>query len=58
VSDDFDAWMRQVDAYLFDELGLTSADLPDMLWADWHEEGLTPRQAARRALRAVEGWEL
>jgi hypothetical protein len=51
-SDDnrFKDWMGRVDEYLWEWVGLTSEDLIDQLWRDWFEEGLTPRQAAKRAL--------
>lgn len=54
----FDDWMRAVDSILARKLGLTSADLPDCCYADWHENGVTPRNAANRAVRNAKGEEV
>ena len=51
----FAEWMQKVDAILVATLGMESADLPDCCYADWHEDGYTPRQAARMAVRVADG---
>jgi hypothetical protein len=47
----FDQWMDKVDRLVTAALGLSVHDLPDCCYRDWYDEGLTPRQAARRAIR-------
>lgn len=50
----FEQWMvavnDKVGAILF---GMTTDDLPDVCYSDWFEDGDTPVQAARRAIRNV-----
>jgi hypothetical protein len=47
----FNAWMTAVDIEISNRvMGMTSSDLPDC-YADWHEDGLTPKAAAIRAIR-------
>lgn len=52
---DFQAWMDKVDAILVSRIGMESADLADCCYADWYEDGCTPAQAARRAVKAMDG---
>jgi hypothetical protein len=47
----FAQWLSAVDAWLLARIGMVSADLPDCCYRDWFEDGVTPRQAASRALR-------
>ena len=47
----FDAWMAKVDAYLVKKVGLESADLIDIAYMDLFEDGYTPAQAAKKALK-------
>lgn len=49
----FDSWMIQVDCECAKLCGLSAWDLPDYCYADAHEDGMTPRQAARAAIRAA-----
>lgn len=51
----FEAWLTKVDTILVSRCGVESADLPDCCYADWHEDGYTPSQAARKALRMADG---
>jgi len=46
-------WMAKVDAILVRKCGLDSRDLPDWTYADAFEDGYTPAEAARSALRAA-----
>jgi hypothetical protein len=48
---DFPAWMRAVDAQVEALAGCNIYDLPDCRYRDWYDDGLTPYQAARRAIR-------
>lgn len=41
----FEKWMKSVNEILVKKLGLSSDDLPDFLWMDIFEDGLTPRNA-------------
>ena len=50
-----DAWMKAVDAIVSARYGLSVYDLPDCCYADWHEDGYTPAQAARKAVRSANG---
>jgi len=47
----FDAWMEKVNAAVFDACGLTSEDLDDFCYSDMFEDGYSPREAAREAIR-------
>lgn len=49
----FDRWMADVDAYFLLRLGLSADDLPDYCYRDAYDDGATPTQAARAALRAA-----
>ncbi len=52
----FDAWMKKVDAEVSRKVGLSVHDLPDCCFSDWHEDGVTPKSAASRAIKyAKEG---
>jgi hypothetical protein len=48
---DFGEWMRLVDAAVWSRAGCSILDLPDCPFRDWYDEGLTPRDAAQRAIR-------
>jgi len=53
-ADTFAEWLRQVDAACERIAGVSVHDLADCCFADWHDDGITPTQAARRALRGGE----
>lgn len=40
----FEEWLKQVNAILLREFGLSSEDLPDQLYADMYEDGLTAQE--------------
>ena len=46
----FNAWMAQVDSMVTRICGLGVHDLPDQCFADWFQDGISPREAAERAL--------
>ena len=46
----FENWMARVDDVLVRKVGVSSADLPDMAYADMYDEGITPEEAADRAI--------
>ena len=48
---DFETWMRLVDEAVYARLGCSVHDLPDCLFADWYAAGVSPKEAARRAIR-------
>lgn len=47
----FTAWMSKVDAAISTKCGLTSSDLPDCCYRDWHDDGLSATRAAARAIK-------
>lgn len=47
----FDEWMAKVDGKLVVRVGLSSADLPDVAYAEMYEDGLSPAGAAARAIK-------
>ena len=50
----FEQWMAKVDAILSRKLcGLTSRDLPDWMYIDAFEDGVSPASAASQALKAA-----
>ena len=51
----FEAWMKAVDSHLLRLVGVESSDMSDVCYADWYEDGMSPSQAARRAMRCESG---
>lgn len=49
----FEEWMRLVDEFVRRISGLSVHDLPDCCFADWYEDGVSAKVAARRALRGA-----
>jgi hypothetical protein len=49
----FDAWMAKVNAIVIRKTGLDADDLPDFCYLDAFEDGASPAQAARDAIRAA-----
>ncbi len=47
----FEDYMKEVDAILSRRVGLTSSDLPDCMYCDWHEDGVSPKSAAAKAIK-------
>lgn len=47
----FDKWMQDVDRAVYRIAGLSAYDLADFDFADDYADGMTPDQAARRALK-------
>lgn len=52
-ADGFKAWMAKVDAAVAAKCGLSASDLPDVCYRDWYEDGVTPKSAAARAVKAA-----
>jgi hypothetical protein len=48
-------WKARVDALLESQIGLSSDDLPDQNYREWFESGMTPSEAARKVMDAIEG---
>jgi len=57
VENAYDRWMAKVDAWLIRHCGLPSADLDDWGYYGAFEDGVTPSQAARAALRYARGYD-
>lgn len=47
----FDDWMKQVNKEVERLSNLSSDDLPDCCYADWHKNGISPKAAAKRAIK-------
>ena len=46
----FEQWMRQVDDLTWQQAGCGTNDLPNASYRDWYEDGLSPDEAAERAV--------
>ena len=47
-------WKARVNAVISRKTGgLTSDDLPDCMYHDWYDEGMTPAEAANEAVEAA-----
>ena len=52
----FAVWMAKVDAKIAAKaFGLGSDDLPDCCYADWFEDGVSPSEAAAKAIKSAGG---
>ena len=51
----FERWMKLVDLYVSSMIGLSVYDLPDCCFGDWYEDGMSPKSAARKAVRSANG---
>jgi hypothetical protein len=48
----FELWMADVDNEISSRLdGMISADLPDVCYRDWYDANVSPKIAAKRALK-------
>lgn len=47
----FEVWMKEVDAEVKRRIFLSADDLPDCPYRDWHEDGVTPKGAASKAIK-------
>lgn len=50
----FEEWKVQVNHIVEGLAGLSCDDLPDVDYYSWYEEHLTPKAAARRAIRTAQ----
>ena len=50
MTDSFEIWLKQVDKILSKQVGFAHDDLPDALWADYYEDGLSPIEAIDAAV--------
>jgi hypothetical protein len=53
MAEGFDTWMKLVDRKCQERHGLSIYDLPDACFADFYEDGYTPAEAVREAIRAA-----
>lgn len=51
----FDAWMAKVEAAIEKATGLSSSDLDDFMYDDAWQDGATPAQAAKAAIKNAGG---
>ena len=47
----FAEWMKEVDAEVWRKVGLSYEDLPDINYRDLYDDGVSPKTAARKAIR-------
>ena len=50
----FDEWLKEVDKWCNALCGCSYRDLPDCCYADWYEDGVSAKSAAKRAIRNEE----
>ena len=50
MTDSFEIWLKQVDKILSKQVGFAHDDLPDAMWVDYHEDGLSPIEAIDAAV--------
>ena len=48
---EFRLWMAKVDLLVAATCGLSTSDLPDCCYSDWFEDGMSPRAAAKKAIK-------
>lgn len=53
VHQTFEQWSVSVDFWINRELGLSKDDLPDCPYREWYEDRVSPRTAAKRAIKMV-----
>lgn len=51
----FAEWMARVDEYVWDMADCSADDLDDYLYADAYDDGMSPLQAAQKAIRNTMG---
>lgn len=44
-------WMKEIDAEVKKEIGVSVHDLPDCPFSDWHSAGKTAKAAAKKAIK-------
>lgn len=54
----YEQWVQMVARHIEEMTGLSLEDLPDCVLADWYEDEVGTRTAARRVLRYAEEGEL
>ena len=54
VEQDFAQWKTKVDNLCVMHFGLSSDDLPDAPWADYHHDNMSPRNAIDTAV--IDAW--
>lgn len=47
----FEEWMKEVDYQLAVLCCMGSEDLPDCCYRDWYDDGVSPKSAAKRAMK-------
>lgn len=48
---EFKCWLRQMDEFVWQTVGCSIDDLPDVCLHDWFDDGMKPKTAAVRAIR-------
>lgn len=47
----FSQWMKEVDAFIEEKLGMDSEELRDQPYDLWYEDGVSSKTAANRAIK-------
>lgn len=50
VGQTFDVWMAEVNVLVIRLIGVEVADVPDLPYADWFEDGVSVQRAANRVV--------
>ena len=53
IDQSFEVWMKEADRLCGASTGMSLYDLPDCCYRDWYDDGMTPKQAVRMALRSA-----
>lgn len=49
-SKSFEQWLNEMDKVVKEKAYLSYQDLPDCSYSQWYEDGLSPKQAANKAI--------
>lgn len=52
----YEEWKREVNIYILTLAGVTSEDLPDTDYTGMYQSGVSPKVAAKRAIRNARGY--
>lgn len=52
----FSAWMAKVDAFISAKYGVDSSDIPDWMYHDAWEDGMSAASAAKKAVKAADSF--
>jgi hypothetical protein len=47
----FEEWMAKVNSAVEHDSSMSASDLPDVPYREWYDDDMTPRAAARKAIK-------